>query len=76
MITWGSVRDRWIEGVYNSIKLFIHLDREGKVDGLYFIDGNHKDKVVPEDDHETEIDFMKLKAEEILNRDYINKFSL
>lgn len=74
MVTWGNVKDRYIEGNYKTIKLYIHLSREGKVDGLYFIDGNHKDKVVPEDEHEMEIDFMKLKTEEILKKDYINQF--
>lgn len=74
MINWIKPQDRWIEGYYNSIRLYIHLTKEQKVDGLYFIEGNHKEKVIPEDEHEADIDFMKLMAEYIIKEKYINKY--
>ena len=74
MIKWSGIRERWIEGDYNTVKLYLHLTKEQKVDGLYFIEGNHKEKVVPEDEHEADIDFMKLMAEYIIKEKYINKY--
>ncbi|MFN7656186.1 MAG: hypothetical protein ACK5OW_00185 [bacterium] len=74
MIKWTGIRDRWIEGDYKTIKLYLHLTKEQKVDGLYFIEGNHKEKVVPEDEVEMDIDFMKLMAEQIIKEKYTNKY--
>ena len=76
MINWMKPRDRWIEGYYKSIQLYIHLNRDGKADGLYFIEGNHKEKIVPDDEHEMDIDIMKLMAEYTLKEKYTNQFEL
>jgi hypothetical protein len=74
MINWIKPQDRWIEGYYNSIRLYIHLNKNGNSDGLYFIEGNHKEKFVPEDENEADVDFVKLMAEYILKEKYTNKY--
>lgn len=74
MIKWSGIRERWIEGDYNTVKLYLHLTKEQKVDGLYFIDGDNKEKIVPQDEQEMDIDFMKLMAEYIIKEKYTNDY--
>jgi len=71
-ITWGKLRDRHIKGVCSEGDVWIRLDRNEKVIGLYTLFGE-TEKYLPLDEHEEDPEFMKLRAEDILNTHIFSK---
>jgi hypothetical protein len=62
---WDSVVDRHLKGTCSRGDVWIRLDREGKVSGLYTLFGETV-KRVPEDEAELDLEVMKLRAEYII----------
>lgn len=65
-IEWDKLKDRHIKGKCSEGDIWIRVDRAGKVTGLYTI-FEETEKYLPLDEHEEEPEFMKLRAEEILD---------
>ena len=65
MIEWEPIIERHCTGQCSRGRVWIRLDREGKVSGLYTLFGSTV-KYVPETDEELDLDAMKIRAEIIL----------
>ena len=76
MISWEPVKERHVRGSCKRGYLWIRLDREDKVTGLYTMFGEAV-KYVPESEEETGLDAMKLRAELILElHDFAEKLAI
>lgn len=76
MIEWEPIVERHVRGRCQRGELWIRLDREGKVTGLYtMFDGAVK--YVPETEEEQGLEAMKIRAELILcNHDFAEQLAL
>lgn len=76
MIRWEPIIERHCKGTCARGELWIRLDREGKVTGLYTLFGDTV-KYVPESEEELQPAAMKLRAEIILaNHDFAEQLAL
>jgi len=67
MIVWKPQKDNYIEGQAAGVKLYMNISKDNKVNSLYLLEAENKYKYIPET-YEIEIDYMKLRAEELLIR--------
>lgn len=75
MIRWEPIVERHVKGTCKRGDLWIRLDREGKVHGLYTLFGETV-KYVPETEEELGLAAMKIRAELILeNYDLAEKLA-
>lgn len=65
MITWKPQQDNYIEGQTAEVKFYMNISKDKKVNSLYLLGSAGKQKYIPKD-YELEIDYMKLRAEELL----------
>jgi hypothetical protein len=65
MIEWEPIIERHCAGLCSRGRVWIRLDREGKVSGLYTLFGSTV-KYVPESDEELDLAAMQIRAEIIL----------
>ena len=63
MVKWGPILERHIKGECECGEVWIRLDRNNKVTGMYTLFGNTK-KYMPEEEWMTEVDGAKLVLEE------------
>jgi hypothetical protein len=68
MIKWNSkVQDRHMEGSTPSGRVYIRLDREGKVTGMYTLFGSTK-KYIPEEEWMEDLVGAQLFLEELTSK--------
>lgn len=65
LITWGEIRDRHLMGTTPLGRVFIRLDKENKVNGMYTMFGQ-TEKFVPQDEYQEDVDFAKETLFEIV----------
>jgi hypothetical protein len=76
MIEWSEIKDRHVKGICPRGKLWIRLDREGQVLGLYTLFGTTV-KYVPETEEELGLEAMQIRAELILElHDFADQLAL
>jgi hypothetical protein len=66
IIKWCPVVDRHVRGDSDYGVVWIRLNREDKVIALYLNHTGEKEKFLPLDEKEEQLDWMKLRAETIL----------
>lgn len=67
MITWDPIKERHVRGRCERGEIWIRLDREGRVSGVYLLfSGREKEKWVPRTEAEEKLDYAKEWAEDQL----------
>lgn len=66
MIEWKELKERHQPGRCKRGQLWLRLDREGRVTGLYTLFGGTTTKYVPETEEELQPEAMRIRAEIIL----------
>lgn len=64
MINWNPIKDRHIEAMTPLGKMFIRVNKEGKVTSMYTMFGS-TEKIVPDEEILEEVIGAQLKLEEV-----------
>lgn len=72
MIDWGILRDFHTFGRYGAHNFCIRVNQVNEVTGLYYL-GDDKNKWVPADESEKDLEMMKLVAEFVLEQKLAKK---
>jgi hypothetical protein len=60
---WTAVKDRHTETRWSRGRVWIRMDRESRVTGIYWTDGDEKSKRVPRSEEEEELEGARLWVE-------------